>query len=671
MRAIVSGLLFYLCSSLTFQAIAEPLTLHDLTKIRQVVAAVMSPNGKHIAFTLSLPSEVTQNSGTESWRELYLSNKKGTLSPFITGANSIGKLEWAADNSTLFFLASRQGDKYISLYAIPVNGGEARKVLHHRGDIHGFTVNKKQTQLLFWGTESIQQSSQNEMQNQLVSKVFEEAGDINKLWSLDLTSNEYIPRPIPISEHIIDAMYHPNEDSLIIQASPSALVDDITMGKALFLADMLGQKKHSFEHVGKMGKLRLSPNGKYIAVIAANDHQDPSEGRLLVAKINSSKLTNLTPQLQGQIEDFTWLSNDKVAVVIHQDTESYLATIRVDKSQPSIKKTLRNSGIISKISASEDGNQLALVINTAEHPKELYWYNKRVIQRITNSNKWLKKKVFSNQRSVTFDARDKQKIQGILITPNNTAKLPAPLIIIVHGGPESHVSNGWLNRYSAPAHYAASQGFVVFFPNYRGSTDRGVAFSKLGQNDYAGKEFDDLVDAKEYLVAQGLVDAKRVGITGTSYGGYAAAWAATKLTKHFAASVSGMGIANQISKFGTTDIPTEMIQLHSLQAPWENWQWMLERSPIFYSTEAKTPLLIMHGEQDSRVHYSQSMELYRYLKLQKRAPVRLVLYPDEGHGFRGTAAKLDYSERLMRWMNHFLMQQQSELPEHSLVNTDN
>jgi dipeptidyl aminopeptidase/acylaminoacyl peptidase len=107
--------------------------------------------------------------------------------------------------------------------------------------------------------------------------------------------------------------------------------------------------------------------------------------------------------LQGQIEDFTWLSNDKVAVVIHQDTESYLATIRVDKSQPSIKKTLRNSGIISKISASEDGNQLALVINTAEHPKELYWYNKRVIQRITNSNKWLKKKVFSNQRSVTFD----------------------------------------------------------------------------------------------------------------------------------------------------------------------------------------------------------------------------------------------------------------------------
>lgn len=671
MRVIVAGLLFYLCFILTFPSAAAPLTLLDVTKIRQVVAAEMSPNGKHTAFTLTLPVDVAQSNGTESWRELYLASKNGTLSPFVTGANSIGKLEWTADNSTLFFLASRQGDKYISLYAIPVNGGEARKILHHKGDIHGFTVNKKHSQLLFWGAESDKKSQQPGNQNQIVSRVFEESGSINKLWKLDLTSAENIPRLLPLSEHIVDARYHPDGKSLIIQGSGTELVDDITMHKALFLTDMQGKKIHHFEHVGKMDKFRVSPNGKYIALIAANDSQDPSAGRLFLATKNSSTLTDLSTDLQGQIEDFTWLSNNKVAVVIHQDTDSYLATIIVDKKHPSIKKMLRNSGIITKVSASEDGSQLALIINKPEHPKELYWHNKRVTQRITNSNKWLKQREFANQRTVTFEARDKQQIQGVLITPKEALTAPAPLIIIVHGGPESHTSNGWLNRYSAPAHVAASQGFVVFYPNYRGSTDRGVAFSKLGQNDYAGNEFNDLVDAKDYLVEQGIVDPKRVGITGTSYGGYAAAWAATKLTKHFAASVSGMGIANQISKFGTTDIPTEMIQLHSLQAPWENWQWMLERSPIFYSTEAQTPLLIMHGKLDNRVHYSQSMELYRYLKHQNRTPVRLVLYPNEGHGFRGVAAKLDYSNRLMRWMDHFLKQQQSELPEHSLVNTDN
>lgn len=670
MRVIVASLLFYLCSSMTFQSIAEPLTLLDLTKIRQVVTAEMSPNGKNTAFTLTLPIDVAKSNEAESWRELYIANRNGALSPFITGANSIGKLEWTADSSTLFFLASRQGDKFIGLYAIPVNGGEARRVLHHNGDILGFTVNKEKTGLLFWGTESDLESQQLVNQNPIVSKVFEEEQESNKLWELDLTTAEAHPRAIDLKEHIIDAIYHPDGKSLIIQSSPTALVDDITMHKALLLTNLQGTKKHRYEHVGKMAKAKVSPNGKYIALIAANDSQDPSSGRLLLATENASKLVNLSSELQGQIEDFTWLSKNKVAVVVHQDTDSYLATIRVDKKKPSIRKILDKSGIITKVSASEDGSQLALVINKPEHPKELYWHNKRVTQRMTNSNKWLKQREFANQQSVTFKARDNQQIQGILITPKETSNKPLPLIIVVHGGPEAHTSNGWLNRYSAPAHSAATRGFVVFFPNYRGSTDKGVAFSKLGQNDYAGSEFDDLVDAKNYLVAQGIVDPERVGITGTSYGGYASAWAATKLTKHFSASVSGMGIANQISKFGTTDIPTEMIQLHSLQAPWENWQWMLERSPIFYSSKAQTPLLIMHGELDNRVHYSQSMELYRYLKHQNRAPVRLVLYPNEGHGFRGAAAKLEYSTRLMRWMEHFLKLQQKELPQHSLAKTD-
>lgn len=671
MRVIVAHLLFLNCLVLAFQSVAAPLSLLDLTTIRQVVASEMSPDGKHTAFTLTLPVEVDQSNGTESWRELYIASKNGTLSPYVTGANSIGKLQWSADNSTLFFLASRQGDKYISLYALPVNGGEARKVLHHNGDINGFTVNKKRTELLFWGSESVAHTSRRNDQNPNITRVFEEDDEINKLWSLELSSAGNSPKQLPISEHIIDAIYHPDGKTLIIQGAPTPLVDDITMHKALYVTDMEGKKIHNFEHVGKMGKLKVSPNGKYIAVIAANDSQDPSEGRLMLAKLKSSTLVNLSAELLGQIEDFTWISNNKVALVVHQDTESYLATLRVDTRQPAIRKVLHNSGIITKVSASNDGGQLALVINKPEHPNELYWHNKRATKRITNSNKWLKQREFASQKSVTFEARDKQQIQGILITPKEPSKSPAPLIIVVHGGPESHTSNGWLNRYSAPAHYAASQGFVVFFPNYRGSTGRGVAFSKLGQNDYAGKEFNDLVDAKNHLVEQGLVDESRVGITGTSYGGYAAAWSATKLTKHFAASVSGMGIANQISKFGTTDIPTEMIQLHSLQAPWENWQWMLERSPIFYSTQAKTPLLIMHGEQDSRVHYSQSMELYRYLKLQDSAPVRLVLYPNEGHGFRGAAAKLEYSTRLMRWMDHFLKQQESGLPAHSLSTSDN
>ena len=120
-------------------------------------------------------------------------------------------------------------------------------------------------------------------------------------------------------------------------------------------------------------------------------------------------------------------------------------------------------------------------------------------------------------------------------------------------------------------------------------------------------EFNDLVDAKQHLVAAGLVDSERTGISGGSYGGYASMWAASALTEHFAAAVAFfVGISNQLSKFGTRNIPREMYNVHSRAWPWENWMWMLERSPVFHADKTRTPLLIMAGDKDPRVHPSHS-----------------------------------------------------------------
>ena len=224
----------------------------------------------------------------------------------------------------------------------------------------------------------------------------------------------------------------------------------------------------------------------------------------------------------------------------------------------------------------------------------------------------------------------------------------------IHGGPEAHESNGWLTNYSGPGQVAAGQGYAVFLPNYRGSTGYGVAFAKAHQNDYAGKEFNDIVDAKRHLVAAGIADTNRTGITGGSYGGYASAWGATAHSAEYAASVMFVGITNQISKFGTTDIPREMYNVHSRKWPWEDWQSMLEASPIYHVDKADTPVLIMHGEEDPRVAPSQSYELYRNIKVRTDTPVRLVLYPGEGHGNRQAAARYDYNLRMMEWFDSYL-----------------
>jgi dipeptidyl aminopeptidase/acylaminoacyl peptidase len=168
----------------------------------------------------------------------------------------------------------------------------------------------------------------------------------------------------------------------------------------------------------------------------------------------------------------------------------------------------------------------------------------------------------------------------------------------------------------------------------------------------------------------GLVDRAKVGVTGGSYGGYATAWCSTRYSDRFAAGVMFVGISDKISKVGTTDIPNEEYYVHALKRPWEDWKFLLERSPIYHAAQGRTPLLILHGKDDPRVNVGQSRELYRHLKLHNRAPVRLVLYPGEVHGNRKAAARLDYNLRLMQWMEHYLKGPGGPVPSMELDYTD-
>ena len=277
----------------------------------------------------------------------------------------------------------------------------------------------------------------------------------------------------------------------------------------------------------------------------------------------------------------------------------------------------------------------------------------------------------AKQEVVTFEARDGLALEGILIRPlEEKAGSRYPLIMMVHGGPESHHLNGWLTGYSLPGQVAAAQGFASFYTNYRGSTGRGVTFSKLSQGDPGGKEFDDLIDAVDHLVASGLVDKDRVGITGGSYGGYASAWGATYFSHRYAASVMFVGISDQFLSFALGDIPEEHRLVHHMKHPWEQRELLRERSPITHFRNCQTPLLILHGTKDTRVHPAQSLALYRAIKTYGKSPVRLVHYPGEPHGNRRTGSRLDFSLRLMRWMNHYLKGPGGEPPPHLLNLTD-
>ena len=270
------------------------------------------------------------------------------------------------------------------------------------------------------------------------------------------------------------------------------------------------------------------------------------------------------------------------------------------------------------------------------------------------------------QESIRYKARDGMEIEGVLIYPVGFEEgRRYPLIAMIHGGPESCITDGWQTYYSRWGQIAAGRGYFVFMPNYRGSSGRGLAFSRADYGDLADEEFLDVLDGIRFLEEKGWVDEQKVGIGGGSYGGYFAAWAATKHSDKFQAAVVFVGISDQISKRNTTDIPYEDYYVHWGIWTNENFDLVYDRSPVKYSSHNVTPTLILHGKDDPRVPPSQSLELYRSLKMHGHAAVRLIWYPGEGHGNRNNPARLDYCLRTMEWFDFYLRdgRDKEELPE--------
>ncbi|NKC21401.1 prolyl oligopeptidase family serine peptidase [Pseudoalteromonas sp. S4498] len=649
---------------------SDTITIEDIPKIQSVSSTSVSPDGELVAFTRSVPRELYIDQNGSNYSELYVVDDEGVERPFITGKVSISSISWSSDGQFIYFLTKKKEDKQRALYRIAVNGGEAQKVLSLKGTgISAYSLSPDGKQVAILAMPAADKSEKELKKLGFMAEVYELGLKNKQLHIIDLAASEkpLTPAVLDIEGYVSEINWADDASKLLVKTQPTALIDDKYMKSQWHVLDAKTQQiTTSFKTEGKLGTAEFSHDGKYIAILGAEDKHDPATGRLYLADAQSGKVEEWIPNFMGHIADFEWSNRkNQLTFVANVGTESFVGQIKVGSNK--YKKLIKEGKFIaSNLSISDSDKTIALRANTAKHPNEVFMIRSSKATRLSNSNPWLDNKRFAKQEAVNFKARDGVEIGGVLIYPLDYQEgTRYPLIMSVHGGPESHDKNGWLTSYSDPGQMGAARGYAVFYPNYRGSTGKGVDYSKLGQGDYAGKEFDDLVDMKEYLVNTGLVDTKRVGITGGSYGGYASAWGATKLTEHFAASVMFVGVTNQLSKFGTTDISNEMYLVHARSYPWDKWQWYLERSPIYWAGQSKTPLLIMHGKDDPRVHPAQSMELYRYMKVQGK-DVRLVYYPGEGHGNRKAAAQYDYSLRLMRWMDNYLIEGKKDMPDYEI-----
>ncbi|MGY4159242.1 dipeptidyl aminopeptidase/acylaminoacyl peptidase [Bradyrhizobium sp. USDA 4461] len=234
---------------------------------------------------------------------------------------------------------------------------------------------------------------------------------------------------------------------------------------------------------------------------------------------------------------------------------------------------------------------------------------------------------------VVIPARDGLRLNCYLTRPVEAEAGRVPLVLVIHGGPYYRDSWGF-----SPVHqWLASRGYAVLAVNYRGSTGFGKAFVTAADHEWGGKMHDDLIDAVDWAIAQGIADPKRVGFFGGSYGGYSALVAATKTPDVFACIVDLFGISNLV---------TFMATIPPYWGPWISvWKnrlgdpdteagraFLVERSPLTHIDRATKPILIAQGMRDVRVVAAESEQMVNALK-QRGVPVTYVTFADEGHGF--------------------------------------
>lgn len=658
------------------EAWAREMTPLDVARIRAVASAVVSPYGAHLAYTLAVPRRPFAEEDGPAWQELHVLGPDGCSRPFVTGAVNVSDVKWLPDGRRLSFRQKRAGDKETALYVIAADGGEARRVLAHTTGVGGYAWSPDGERVAFLARAQEPKSVTEAREKGFKAQVFEEDWRAVRVWLArpDFTSDPWAERPVskpqpldlPGSAHAVE--WSPDGRQLAVALAPTPSVDDELMRQRVHLVDVAsGKVSGQIETPGKVGVFRWSPDSRHLALIGTTEVHDPREGRLLVVGREGGVPRELVADYEGHFDLLEWVDERSLLVLGQTGVTSELRRVMVaGETTPVVAP---GAMVLNGFSLAAARGRVALVGETPVHPPELFQLSldEPSPRRLTTNNPWLAEVTLAPQEVVRYHARDGLELEGILIRPLHLeAGRRYPLVLVVHGGPEAHEANGWKTTYSRLGQLAAARGFAVFYPNYRGSTGRGVAFSKLGQADYAGAEFDDLVDAVEHLVETGLVDRARVGVTGGSYGGYATAWCATALSEHFAAGVMFVGISDQVSKFGTTDIPNEMYLVHARKYPWEDWDWFLGRSPIRHAEKGRTPLLILHGKEDTRVHPGQSLELYRYLKTLGQVPVRLVWYPGEGHGNRNAAARLDYTLRTLRWFEHYLQGPRGTPPPYAL-----
>jgi dipeptidyl aminopeptidase/acylaminoacyl peptidase len=623
----------------------------DIAGLRDVLDPQISPDGKTVLFVVeSMLDDGKTRTGI--WR--VPARGSAPAKSFIDGG-SVASPRWSPDGRTIAFLADRvsaepekgsnpDGGEHKRIWLIGSNGGTATPVSRVPGDIKALQWSRDGSRIAFTMAELA--AAPAAVKRDAIAAGRDSAKA--RLWILDLKSGE--AHAVTPPEQQVNAFdWAPDGRRLAVQLAASPDINALFYQTSLRILDLDGDRLGPVIAAHTMGAAHWSPDGRSIAYsILGKDFISATPALYSVAGATSRPLLADYP---GLVLDMQWRPDSRtlVAEAVERTKMSFL---RVDAANGKPVKIGENQAIAGAFSLSGDGRTIAYFGSLPQQTGNVWILDAAKNTPRTDINPQVAGWKLGAVREISWRATtDGRTIYGVLVTPPGFKPgTPAKTVVQIHGGPEWWWWSGWLGSWHEWAQMLASHGYVVFLPNPRGSDGQGTGFARLVRNDFGGDDFQDVLDGLDMLVGEKIADPARVGIGGWSYGGYMSAWAVSH-SKRFKTAIVGAGVADVRTMGLSSDTP-DFIAGYFDRYITDPRQAGL-RSPLNYVDRVEVPVLILHGENDTRVPVSQGQALYTALKSLGK-PVEFVKFPREPHWFVEKGHKRQVLEYVLDWYERHL-----------------
>jgi dipeptidyl aminopeptidase/acylaminoacyl peptidase len=659
----------------------KPFLPEDIRKISFVSDPMVHPDDDRIAYVLRKADKDPDQNRYQAELRIMDRSGKGNRPLTSEGVNSEAPL-WAPNGKSLLFLSKRGTDKARQIYLLPTDGGEARRLTEGDGGVVTTAWSPD-------GRKVAYSARVDELEKERKDKPF--ANDVHvieqALWRLNgigswldkrihlfvigsrgehptqLTDGAWnVGGPFPVTE----AFTFSADGRKVYFIAPSDPEDDWSAARRMdiFQVGLDGKNRRKMTSFpGMLSAVRVHPDGSLLAIGNdlekgwASPHRlwriNPSTGShepiVLSEDLSLGDAMNCDVRFPSRSND-PWISPDgtHARVRITQRGTVRLAEVSLDSGE--ITWLSPDDRSVLGWHSTAEGSFRTEIRSTVTEMPELWSVDERGTERrLTRHNDRLlaSRKVYP-AKPIHYKASDGAEVEAWIQAPSGKTSKGRPAVLGIHGGPKTVYGHAFLIEFQM----LAGAGMAVVFGNPRGSDGYGTDWAHAVHGHYGERDYDDLMESVDRAVSEdNVIDAKRLGVSGGSYGGYMTNWIIGQ-TQRFKAAVSQRGISNWTSMFGTSDIGFFFNPDNVGGYPWSDKKLYEEKSPLTYVENIHTPLLLIHSEQDLRCPIEQSEQLFVFLKRLGRE-VRFARFPGETHELSRSGTPNRRMERLRLILDWF------------------